>query len=306
MMISILMTVIAIFAAVYFHEKLELKGRIAVVTTNKTTVFKSDYFDFITMKERVPTSELVLGKYDGEIIEKRDGDFEVFTIKNQEFVTVLEEIVKEPNGYIPLIQKDRGIGTNIIGYLTLFILLQGLLSMFMLAEEIEQKQMERIAIAPVSFFSYLMAHFLFGFVTVFLPAFLILAILKGIGFTIGFSLWQYAFFLALLCMLGIAFSMFLLSLINISDTANMIGSSIIILTTILSGSFYAFEQGHRLFEKLIWILPQKNYLSVVQGLESDKAITTLLPQLSYYLFVLLFLFTFSVIKIKNDYVLRKD
>lgn len=306
LLISIAMTMISIFSAVYFHEKLEVKGSIAVVTANKDTVFQSDYFTFTTLDKELPKHQLVLGKYDGEIIEKSNGEFEVVTIKNHDFRKVLEEIVKKPYGYTPPLQDARGIGTNIIGYLILFILLQCVLFMFMLAEDIERKQIERIAVAPISFFTYVLSHFIFSFALIFIPAFSILAVMKGFGFGIGFRLWQYALLLALLCMIGIAFSMFLISLVKVSDTANMIGSSIVILTTILSGSFYSFEKGNKILEKIIWVLPQKDYLSFVQGWESGKAVSDMLPQLSYCLVILLVFFTFSVIKIKSDYVLRKD
>lgn len=306
LLISIAMTMISIFSAVYFHEKLEVKGSIAVVTANKDTVFQSDYFIFTTLDKEVPKHQLVLGKYDGELIEKGDGAFEIVTIKNQDFRKMLEEIVQKPYGYTPPLQDTRGIGTNILGYLILFILLQCVLFMFMLAEDIERKQIERIAVAPISFFTYLLSHFFFSFALIFIPAFSILAVMKGFGFAIGFGLWQYALLLALLCMIGIAFGMFLISLVKVSDTANMIGSSIVILTTILSGSFYSFEKGNKMLEKIIWVLPQKDYLSFVQGWESGKAVSDMLPQLSYCIVILLVFFTFSVIKIKSDYVLRKD
>ncbi|WP_313431403.1 ABC transporter permease [Siminovitchia terrae] len=306
LMISIAMTMISIFSAVYFHAKLEVKGSIAVVTTNKDTVFQSDYFTFTILDKELPRYQLMLGKYDGEIIEKGDGEFEIVTIKNHDVRKILEEIVKKPYGYTPPLPDARGIGTNILGFLILFILLQCVLFMFMLAEDMERKQIERMAVAPISFFSYVLSHFIFTFALVFIPAFSILAVMKGFGFAMGFSLWQYALLLALLCMLGIAFSMFLISLVKVSDTANMIGSSIVTLTTILSGSFYSFEKGNKMLEKIIWVLPQKDYLSFVQGLESGKAVSAMLPQLSYCLVILLVFFTFSVIKIKNDYVLRKD
>ncbi len=306
LVISTVMTMISIFAAVYFHAKLEVKGNIAVVTTNKETDFQSDYFHFTTMEERLPMYQLVLGKYDGEIVEKGDGGFEVITIKNQDFETMLKEMVKQPDGFSPPLQNDRGIGTNIIGYLILFILLQCVLFMFMLAEDMERKQIERITVAPISFFTYLSSHFFFSFALIFTPAFFILAVMKGFSFSIGFNLWQYALLLALLCMMGLSFSLFLISLVKVSDTANMIGSSIVILTTILSGSFYSFEKGNKIFEKMVWVLPQKDYLSFVQGLESGKVVSAMLPQLCYCITVFLFFFAFAVIKIKNDYVLRKD
>jgi len=55
---------------------------------------------------------------------------------------MLEGIVGKLNGYAPPFKDVREIGTDILGYLTLLILLQCVLFMFMLAEDIERKLMK--------------------------------------------------------------------------------------------------------------------------------------------------------------------
>jgi ABC-2 type transport system permease protein len=305
--ISLLMTMISIFFAVYLTSKLEVKGSIAVVTKSKVSVFQSKYIKFTPMVTEPPLYQLLLGKYDGVIIDKGNGKYDVDTIKSDDFKKMLEVIVKNPKGFRPEMKDTRGIGTNIIGYLLMFILLQSVLFMFSLAEDMELKQIERIAAAPVSFFKYLLSHFIFNFSLIFIPAFFILVMMKGVfGLNIGFNLLQYMALLGLICDLGISFAMFINALVKVSDTANMMGSSIVVLTTILSGSFYSFEKGNKILEKVLWVLPQKDFLSFVQGLESGKAVSEMILQLSYVIIVTLVFFIFSIIKIKKDYVRRYD
>jgi len=305
--VSLLMTMISIVFAVYLTSKIEVKGNIAVVTNSKTAVFQSKYIKFILMEKMPPKYQLVLGKYDGVIIDKGNSKYDINTIKGKDFKNMLENIVTNPKGFVPEIKDVRGRGTSIIGFLLMFILLQSVLYMFTLAEDMELKQIERIAAAPISFFKYLLSHFIFSFFFVFAPAFFMLVVIKEIfGFNIGFSLLQYVGLLGLSCSLGIAFSMFINSLVKVSDTANMMGSSIVVLTTILAGSFYSFQKGNGVLDKLIWVFPQKDFLSFVQGLENGKEIWTMLPQLSYVIILSLVFFTYSIIKIKKDYVLRRD
>lgn len=209
---------------------------------------------------------------------------------------MLVDIAKNPMGFVPQVKDARGVGTNIIGFLLMFILLQCVLFMFTLSEDIESKKIERIASAPVSFIKYLLSHFVGTVTHIFVPAFAILLVMNGIfGLNIGFSLWQYVVLLGLLCSFGTAFAMFINSVVKGSDTANMVGSSIIVLTTILSGSFYSIEKGNEVLEKAIWILPQKAFLSFVQGLEGGRAVSAMLPQLSYVIMV----FTLSYSKTKK-------
>lgn len=305
--ISLLMTMISIILAVYLTSNLKVKYSIAVVAKSKVLVFKSDYIKFTIMDREPPKSQIVLGRYDGIIIDKGNGKYYIHTIKGDDFRKMLEKIVRKPESFVLQVRDSRGVGTNIIGYLFMFILLQCILFMFTLAEDMELKQIERIAASPVSFLKYLMSHFIFTFFFIFVPAFFILFMMKCIfRFNIGFSLVQYGSFLAIICSLGITFSMFINSLVKISDTANMVGGSIVIITTILGGSFYSFEKGNEILEKVIWIIPQKDFLSFVQGLEGGKTVLEVLPQVIYVLVISLAFFVFSVIKMKKDYVLKRD
>mgnify|MGYP001398934114 CR=1 FL=1 len=306
-LISVLMTMISIVLGVYLTSNLQTKANIAIVSKSTTSSFQSKYANVTLLDKEPEKYELVLSKYDGVIIDKGNGKYAVDTIKNEDYRKTLEMVLKNPKDFKPENKDSRGIGTTIIGYLLMFILLQGVLFMFTLAEDIELKQIERIASAPISFIKYLLSNFIFNFFIVFLPAFLILAVMKDIfGYNIGFSLVEYAGLLGIIVSFGIAFAMFINSIVKVSDIANMMGSSIVVLTTILAGSFYSFENGNKILEKAIWILPQKDFLSFVQGLENGKNIITIIPQLSYVIVISLVFFIFSIIKIKKDYVLRKD
>lgn len=305
--IAIIMTMVSIFFAVYINSKAEIKGNVALITRNKGTTFQSKYIKFTTLTNMPEKSELVLGKYDGLIIDKGNGKYEALTIKGDDFKKMLLEITTNPRTYVPAVKNARGIGTNIIGYLLMFILIQCILFMFLLAEDIEQKQIERIAAAPISFLQYLFSNFLFVFALIFVPVMLILTAMKvTMGFHLGFSLMQYAGLIGLICSLGIALAMFINSIVKTADTANMMGSALVLLTTILSGSFYSFEKGNTILQKVIWIIPQKDYLSFVQAIENRKAISEVLPQILYVIMITIILFVCSIIKIKKDYVLRVD
>lgn len=301
--ISIIMTAVSIFLAVYFTAKLEVKGNIAVVTQNQEVAFRSKYINVTTLKKVPPKSQLVSNKYDAVVIDKGNGSYDIQTIKSDDFKKMISNALKNPKTFKPQIKDTRGVGTNIMGYLLMFLMMQGILFMFTFAEDRECKQIRRISVSPISFSKYLWGHFLFTFLFIFVPAFAILFILKVIfGFNIGFSLLQYLILLTIICAFSTAFSMFVNSLTEISDTANMAGSAIVTLTTILAGSFYSFDKANKIFDKAIWMLPQKDFISFVQGLENGKSVYSMLPQISYVIVLTLVFMVFSIIKNKRDYI----
>ena len=304
---SLILTMVSIYLAVLLTSSLELKGNIALVTNKSEEMFKSNYIKINIMSNEPPTSELLLGKYDGVIVDKEHGEYEVNTIKGEEFKEILEAFIKNPKEFKPESKDIRGVGTNIIGYLLMFLLLQSILYMFTLGDDMELKQIERIIASPVSLFKYMLSHFIVIFLLNFLPSFFILTVMKGIlGFNIGFSLIQYAVILSIVISLGVSFAMFLNSLIKVSDKTNMMGSAIVILTTILAGSFYSFEKGNKILESALWILPQKSILSFVQGLEGEKEVYSMIPELFYVIIISIGFYIIATLKIKKDYIVRKD
>jgi ABC-2 type transport system permease protein len=139
------------------------------------------------------------------------------------------------------------------------------------------------------------------------PTFLTLTIINiFFKVNIGFSLTQYLGILMILGALGTSFSLFINAFIKGADNANMIGSASVLLTTILSGSFYSFENGNKVLQKILLIFPQKEFLNFVKALEEGKDILNSLPQILYVITISLAFFFISIIKMKKDYVLRSE
>ena len=76
------------------------------------------------------------------------------------------------------------------------------------------------------------------------------------------------------------------------------------LTTILSGSFFSFEGGNRWVDGLIKWLPQKNYLKIVEVIESGANLRHVSFELFYLLSITLLFFFLAVLKTKKQYIRR--
>ncbi|MBC3798137.1 hypothetical protein [Acetobacterium tundrae] len=71
------------------------------------------------------------------------------------------------------------------------------------------------------------------------------------------------------------------SFFDVADTANMLGSSIIVLTSVLAGSFCSLSKEATLFDKLIHLLPQKDFINFIDALE--KAVLVRVPGISWFM-----------------------
>ena len=295
------LTLGAALAALFLNTTTRTIGKVAVVADNPTEL-SSPNLNITYVKAVPPLSQLVLSKYDAIITQSEEGGYKVETIKSEQFRRTIEEIIANPSGYSSDSSGARQIGTSIVGFLMMFILMQGVSTMYLFAEDKEREQIKRIASSPVSFTGYLLGHSIFTFLFLLLPSLLVICFIKYVcRIWVGFGFFEYLFLLTLICMLAAAFSLFLQAFIKSGDSANMIGSAIVILTSILAGSFYSFEENNQALSVISKVLPQKLFLTAADLLEKGSGIQALFPYIFILALLSIFFFFAAVGKTRGDY-----
>jgi ABC-2 type transport system permease protein len=310
-LISMGLTICSVIAAIAITNVAEIKGNIALVVSKQQfvseTVSKfeqSPYFNVKVVEQEPPESELLQNRYDAIVVIKKDGTYEIKTIKSDETKSLLETALLNPATFVPNTDKERKIGTNIIGYMMMFLLLQGILYAKLYADDKEKHMIERVVTSPIAFWKYLAGHAVFMDAILFVPAYLVIVVAKLTGATIGFSLLTYAGLIVILTTLSVAFALFLNSFFSVADTANMLGSALITLTSILAGSFYSFAKEETLFDKLLHLLPQKDFINFVNALEKGNITRDISYQFVYIIILIAVFFAIAVIKTRKDYVYK--
>jgi ABC-2 type transport system permease protein len=307
---STLLTICSVVAAIALMNNVQIKGNIALITDtagNKEEVSRfteNKYFNITTLKKQPPKSDLLFHRYDA-IVSYKNGAYTIDTIKGDDYKTLLLSALKNPASFVPDLSKERKIGTNIIGYMMMFLLMQGVLYARLFGEDKEKHRIERVVMSPIAFSGYLLGHGLFIMLLIIIPSFAVVAAARIAGAAIGFTLVQYILLISLLAFLSTAFALFLNSLFCETDTPNMIGSSVIVLTSILAGSFYSFAKSSSLFNKILHILPQKDFILFADALEKKKLTGNTGLELIYILALSVLFFAVACIKTHRDYVYHK-
>ena len=215
---------------------------------------------------------------------------------------MLQLLLKNPQAKIPAQKNDRSVGVNVVGFLMIFLGMSTFFYFFPFAEDKEQGQLLRISASPLSFNKYLAAHFLFCLCS-FVPPWAALAVLKAVGWNIGFSIGQYAGLFLILAILGSSFALLLNTLLKKPDNANMLGNSVMIVTSTLAGCFYSFSKDNAVLDRLIRILPQKQFMDFAVKLQNGEALQHPYPIL-YILALSLAMFGVAYVKLRHDFVER--
>nr|WP_314463155.1 ABC transporter permease [uncultured Clostridium sp.] len=265
-------TLASMVLAVHLTEVRQVKGRIVLVTDKsaETLPQSSARLNIVVSAEKPPHSALVEQKYDAYATIGKNGDYQIETLRSDSYKNMVLTLLKNPDAILKDSKTARGAGANIIGFMMMFLLMEVFANLFAFADDKEQGQLRRITAAPVSFGGYLAAHCVYC-LSMFLPEYILLIILKYCGFKIGFTLLQYAGLLAVMGLFGISFALFLNTLINKPDNASMLGRSIIVLTSMLAGSFYLFSKKNILLDLVIKVLPQKQLMNFAEYMERGEA-----------------------------------
>ena len=292
----------SILFSVYITGVQQVKGHIVLISQNAsmTAPEKSKYLDITVLTEAPPASSLVEQKYDAYVTADSDGNYHIETLRNDDFKKMLMLLLQNPNADISASQTERGVGVNILGFMMMFLLMNAYSNLFAFADDKEQGQLRRIAAAPVAFRGYLFAQCIYC-LTMLLPEYLLLVVLKICGWDIGFSLLQYAGLMTVLIFLGISCALIANTLISKPDNANMLGNSITVLTTVLAGSFYSFSKNNAVLDNIIKFIPQKELMDFAQYLQNGNA-DEHFGSIIYVIAFSLFLFIISCIVLRRMYV----
>lgn len=282
--VAVVIIPIMIGAGVLFSGKMDRSANIAFVSNNAQNITKDSSIKIQVMKKKPAISELLLSKYDAIVEKKSNGTYDVTAIKSKADKKSIKNFF-QVGKLLPGDQSEqttRGEGTRIIGFITMILLMQGVALITLFSEDKNSKTFRRILTAPVSERVYFLAYGIMTFLFIFLPTYIVLVITKlCFGVDIGYGLIMLAILIGILSALSTAFALFLSSVIEREET--VAANGIYVITCVLAGCFYSFTGNNKVFDFFCSILPQKQYMTLIQGIENGKDVLQFKGQLVYLL-----------------------
>lgn len=220
------------------------------------------------VEEAPPVSQLMRNRFDAVVIDRGGEKPDIVTVKGAAFRGRLEAALAGPAADVELPAAPRGVGATIVGYLVMFMLISGSTYMNFFTDDKRGGTFRRVATSPPGLPSYLAGQLLFNGAMLFVPAMIMLAVLRTVfGMEIGFSLGEYSLLLALLTALSTAFGFFIAATVEDPDDGMAVAAAAIIVTSLLAGAFFAFEHEDAFMKVLTGMLPQKSLLAAAEILE---------------------------------------
>ncbi|MBO0452491.1 ABC transporter permease [Candidatus Enterococcus murrayae] len=293
--------VVSILLAVFVSSKGNFSTKIGVIGASKQELV-SDAVKIDHLSQAPAKSALALGTYDA-IVDMRSGAPVISTFKGEKYKTELIEYFNNPQVAQIGEKNSEGIGSKIIGYMLMFLLMSSVTNMLLFSEDKEKHIMERITTTPVSFTKLFTVYAFFSWLLLVIPNILIIAGVSFFGVTdIGLSLLNYTALISVIALFATAYSICNASFFKVADTASMLGSMIMMITTILSGSFFSLDNGNKFFNGLIHWLPQKQFLELVKNIEAGQSYSGNYQRLFYLIGISILLLAVAIFKTRKEYV----
>ena len=257
----------SIVLAVYMTNNKQTFANIAVIgqVDESSYMAAGQILNISFLAQEPPISDLYEQKYDAYLTTVSTGDYEIKSLKSEEYKNTILELLKNPAATIPSSYKGRSTGENIIGFMMMFLLMISFSNMFAFADDKEQGQMKRVFSTPASFVGYISAHIVYS-LSMFLPQFLLVVVLRLLDISVGFSIPEYLGLIVMIGFLGSSFALLLNTLIKKPDNANMLGNAVTVLSSILAGTFYSFSKENKIVDSFIGLIPQKQIMNIAADL----------------------------------------
>ena len=271
LLIACIIMPLLICTAVYISNHSTTQEVIAVLRDTVSEDISCDQYTFVSVDQEPALSTLVDGTYAAYAEKQEDGTYAITTLKGQqdeEAILTLLSTGKLPEGYKgdDVKRSERGIGTNILGFITMLVLMQGVALTTLYPEDRLKGTFRRIMFAPCNENQYLIAQFIFTLTCLYVPTFAGIAVIHGIfGVEIGFPIAEIAVLLLLLTVFATAFALFIATAFD--RNTNLVATGISVVTCIVAGCFVDISTNNSILTTIFKIIPQTEFMELVHGVE---------------------------------------
>ncbi|MCI1664944.1 MAG: ABC transporter permease [Atopobiaceae bacterium] len=266
-----LVTIGSIWAAVFVTGLQQTRAHVAYVTSDVASAPASSEQITITPVSTAPSrSQLMCQRYDASVTPQADGSLAVTTLRGDDFAQLVRMLVANPNAELPPSGTDRGTGVNVVGFLMMFLLNISLSCLIPFAEDREKGMLSRVAETPASLIAYLTANVMLCLLLM-TPELVAIALMELAGIDLGFPLATFAGLMLVIGLLGTALSLLVHMLIRKSDDASMLGSAIVMLTSLFSGTFFSMDGTNKVVAAISNVLPQHALMDFATALQNGTA-----------------------------------
>lgn len=265
-----IITPIVIFMGAYLSKTDTIKGKIAVVgadsiieqTLNES--FKvNDKISMVFLEEEPTKTELIKGVYLAEI-DFREEEPKVISYGKEEIKKTLEALLKGETYEVK--ENFTTPEGKIIGFLVMFLLMGSTMILDGFLTDREEKVYNRVLTGNISFYEYILGQLAFLLSLLLVPLLIFsLIIVNIVGVNLSVSTLGFIGLITLGTVLSATCSLCVCTLCKTKQSANMTGSAVVMITSVLAGSLVNVVDTNKIIGFFRNCLPQKRIIDLANS-----------------------------------------
>lgn len=287
--VAVVLMPLMVIIAIFMSGSSGIKETIGYVGTEQNALPICEQFTIVTLNKTPGISQLADGTYAAIVSRNQDDHYTVASLKSNRDMNAIKTLFaagKLPADYKgeDVKREERGIGTNILGFITMLVIIQSVAITGLYPEDRSLGTLQRIMTTTANTGSYLSSQLLFTFVSVYAPTYIAILLAKlCFGLELGYSLGMLALLLMILTLFATAFALFISTVLR--RNISLVTSAISIVTCILAGCFVPLSStGNTILTAIGAVLPQSAYMDIVHGIEFGGNFANYSGDLLYILF----------------------
>lgn len=249
-------------------------------------------------------TDMILGKYNAVITFTGD-DFKLSSIKDKEHLSHLEELVTRymadptPVDTSLLTEYQLSIAGRSTAFILLFLMITATITASLMIKDRHNGTFIRFLYAPQSVVTYIMGNIIYNFVIIYLQFFISMSMLKLLQIPIGIDYWDLLAMGLWIAAMATAFGTCIASLFKSELYAGLMSSCIVLILSLISGTFISFQNMPTGLKHISIISPWRWLIRTVVSMEQGSDWFSNIQHIWILTLFIVVFFLVALVKIKN-------
>lgn len=331
-----LIPILLISLSIYMNSKIEPKLNIGIIEKEHSSTSK-DFINLLQSTKNInvknvdtdmKNSSLIINKYDFIITIPNGFEKKVSNLRNNIEKPMIDNLLnfegvrskklldkgKDLSYYYILNNKPLDISQLLknpdeklpsvlsisIGFILIFLFANAISYSNLLIEDKENNILLRFKLSPNKLYKYILANSMSTFLIVYIQSLFSILVAKYIfNVNIGTSMVNILIYMILVCICCTLFGIAITTLVNNANSASIVGSATIIISSLLSGTIISLNVPKGI-DILSRFFPQRYIINGVIGLEAGDNLWQLFNSQAYILIFICIFFFLSIYSLKKN------
>lgn len=267
----------------------------------------TDGIDVRQANQASQKTDIITGYYSA-VIEFKNDDFIISSVKAQKTVDKLAQIVNYYKAHASVISSDEifgnslGIPQRICAFILLFLMITATINASLINKDKNNKILLRIKVSPCPAASYILGNVIYNILITYVQYLIAVTVIQMFNIDMSIGYLNYLLMGVWITLFAASFGTCMSSIFKREMHVNMFASCIALTLSLIGGTFIAFDKMPPILQDISVISPVRWFIESVNSMENGKSWFDSTNSIIIITIFIILLFIIALIKNKHQKV----